>query len=632
MKPPYFIIICAIIILTSCEYNLVKENNKDIASPKEEISFIVNLDLESDTLFFSESTILKYDINTFGLDISGDSFFKLGGFTHSVRTQLQGEFTFIPPEDSYIIDTLKLTVATTSGTGSLAESLGVENYLVQAYWIVVIDTRKAPYIKLNHRINEDGLLEMYWNKSDNKKLEYYELVRRNGPISAEYYYPDYSKRINDIKCTTFVDSSYCGGRINYKLMTKLQGDDEIGGGSWTDVRNDVPNLRFKNKGLDSLVISWSNIPVKSTYTLKYKSYNTYYQGQATYDAAFCTNSLDTSVTISYPLFSFKKSLKLSVSPFYETEVPTWHNSIYAESPPSPGELMVNVDDVNYCYNSYSKHLFISKNSYLSSVAGDDLDSRVGFLYHEVFFTEMSASPNNSKKVAFYNESTIYCFEDETLKSYKEKYVRSAMREKVPYAANYNVNHFLYTNNNKIALSFDQCYAIFDVTTLAFDTLMRIDNYPYRLDKDIRNRISSSQDGKFFSIVSDNLRIYTNDNGTIALHHVDSKAYNSCYFNPTEPSELFVIPAGSNKLEVHNVEDFSLVKEVTIPSNCAIEQIDPISGLLLLTDKSSDSYIYVVDLDSGEIKFSSRYRPYQVKLINRKLYSRNGQILDIIEYL
>lgn len=125
------------------------------------------------------------------------------------------------PDGYHRVD-IRIRVATE--TGSLAEKLGAEYYLIEKSFTVITD-RIPPALSAPPRLTyENGYLTLRWN-APTKKNFYYEIKRIYQP-----YYPLQDTLIVNTEQDHFIDYGYVGGDITYKIVVTGYGfyQHEIG--------------------------------------------------------------------------------------------------------------------------------------------------------------------------------------------------------------------------------------------------------------------------------------------------------------------------------------------------------------------------------------------------------------------
>lgn len=123
---------------------------------------------------------------------------------------------------------LKIEMTTSSGTGSLADAIGVEVIQVVRHWVLVIDRSLPDAVEIKKVELKDGAVEISWEKYAKHNFQRYELTRD--------CYNEYSGQydgcattymiVTDQDVTSMVDSTYNGGKVEYSM--KVYGYNRYG--------------------------------------------------------------------------------------------------------------------------------------------------------------------------------------------------------------------------------------------------------------------------------------------------------------------------------------------------------------------------------------------------------------------
>ncbi|MCZ4694703.1 hypothetical protein DWB61_15225 [Ancylomarina euxinus] len=256
-------------------------------------------------------------------------------------------------------------------------------------------------------------------------------------------------------------------------------------------------------------------------------------------------------------------------------------------------------------NDYNRMQSFNLNSFqnISTIRLDDL------LYEGIY-----SCPTNSTRVAGASDDKIYVFENKDLEK--------------PIEISYDgggtddIDHFLFSDNGKIAFSRSGTYHLVDIESKKEMLQIPIDDYPIYSKW---AKISTSQDAKFMGVGTHNgLKVYDLGNKADEIFS-DTRSYRSVYFNPLNASELYLTFNDNQVLEVRNPADFSLTKTINLESKMVIENIDPVSNKILLTNYKR---LFVYDIKSGELELSLPGTESQNWLFNYHLFCNTGCVLNI----
>ena len=147
------------LIFSSCEYELKKENFKQIQPPTNIQMYDLNLVSGQDTVKVFNPTIINYSFILPANVKIKQAFFSLYGNLWNASSG-NGKFSISPKDYPVGIDTLFLLLTTSTGTGSVAEYIGAEQHVIKKYWLTIIDGRSAPILTPTKSITRDGFLKI----------------------------------------------------------------------------------------------------------------------------------------------------------------------------------------------------------------------------------------------------------------------------------------------------------------------------------------------------------------------------------------------------------------------------------------------------------------------------------------
>ncbi len=125
-----------------------------------------------------------------------------------------GEITFeIPasyyPDGEYV---LSIAMKTTSGTGSIADNLGLETEQHLYKWKVTIQ-KAGIYLVLREVVNEDGRCRISWDCTIGSGFQYYQVIKTYN--THQNYY---SEKIYDKNTKVYYDSNIVSGKNEYAVV------------------------------------------------------------------------------------------------------------------------------------------------------------------------------------------------------------------------------------------------------------------------------------------------------------------------------------------------------------------------------------------------------------------------------
>jgi hypothetical protein len=135
-------------------------------------------------------------------------------------------------------------------SGSLANIVGAENYLVDQTFEVRIDPT-PPSFDSFRAVVENGFLTFKWNNKTNQQNFVYTIQRKSRPYLP---YPD--SVITDGKLNQFIDYGYIGGNLDYRITAKgFRFETAVGEGSFYHKSADF-TISHDSTGITSL--AWTN--------------------------------------------------------------------------------------------------------------------------------------------------------------------------------------------------------------------------------------------------------------------------------------------------------------------------------------------------------------------------------------
>ncbi|MEI6059822.1 MAG: hypothetical protein WCR72_03890 [Bacteroidota bacterium] len=584
--------------MCSCEYNLDETNFRDVQKPGGTRSFDLQLVSEFDTIAVFNPTVFTYSFNLYGVAIR-QAVFSLQGKTWTVDLE-SDKFSLSPGDFVPGIDTLKVVLYGKTGSGSLADVTGAENYVTVKKWVVSIDGRPAPQLLVTKAITNDGYLKLSWPGCNQFNFSYYQLyglINGNSSVKVIHYADSIS----------YVDSCYIGGPASYSLGVRVFTDYEIAWGGAVDMETPYPRMKFEDISADSTRVSWDKSKFKATYQLSKTSPYP--------DSLLLYSHNDTSIIISSPGFGSYAEYELLTMPFR----PESANPVYTRKDDNRyflGQSIAN-NWPDYSYNRLEKVVYTNFDQKLMCFDASSLNLLNSMQIANLSYQGRYSCNTISTKVAVKTADKIYVFPDKNL--------QNPLILPFTYP---DADHFLLTDNDLLAVAYPGRYEMLRLSDQQVMASINITDYP------VYSRgscISTSRDGKYACIVTKNgVNLYEINAGSATVIYSDTRTYRSVLFNEDNPGQLFLTFYGSNTLEVRNASGFSLLRTINLPTQAeVIRNFDPENGYLLLTDYV---HLYALNLTDSKIKFktlSSDSRPY---LFGKRLFSYSGFAWDISKYI
>ncbi|MGM0566957.1 MAG: hypothetical protein ACQESX_09400 [Bacteroidota bacterium] len=587
-------------LIQSCEYELDNENFIEKEPVPDTHMFEISNTPEGDTIEVFERTDFLFDINTFGLrareaEISlGDSSWGYYLASSSIEFEINPELF----ENGY--HKLKLKVLTNSGTGTIADQVGAEGYIVEKEWTLLFDNRPAPELLVEKSIDSNRHLTFNWNKCENKNFRHYRVSTNYYPLSKDII-------IKDPDSNFYAEPSYIGGdyRITVECVTHNAGSSR----AHLSFEEPLPEIiSLEGIGFDSVKITWNSSP-----------YNVKYKIESPHEGVHSLNSpSDTSIIIANAGFGVKDIYFLYISPTIdESWIETNNMPTYKIGEYSPvGSYM--------SYNPIDQLLYAKSNGYFYNLNLNTLDIVNSTIIPNLSYHEISSCATNSSKALAVAEENMYIFNNSSLSN-------PTIIDYPAGSSSSSVDYVLLTNNDRIcyASSPDNRFRVLDIETEQLVANTYIDNYP---TDNIWAHFSASQNGDYFCFASTNgLRLFNIGSEQVEEIYSDNRDYQSAYFDPMNPNLLYLSLFNNNQIEVRNAESFSLIKTIDVIENCIIQNIDPVSGLLLIKNTER---IQIINPEINEIVFElpAGYNRQKINLYDYILFNDDNDLLDLSEIL
>lgn len=149
--------------------------------------------------------------------------------------------------------TVKMTIRAATNSGSLAEKLGGEYYLIEKTFQLINDSTKPPAITPTAAY-EDGKLTIRWN-TINQKNFYYVIKRTYSP-----YNPMQDSIIRNTQLNNFIDVGYVGGEVTYTIAATGFGFERYDLGSVT-FKDDPVDFELRHGEGKRVSLVWTNSKV-----------------------------------------------------------------------------------------------------------------------------------------------------------------------------------------------------------------------------------------------------------------------------------------------------------------------------------------------------------------------------------
>lgn len=595
-----------IFLVTSCVFSPDKENfvelDQNVAAP--EIS-IQPLDLDTDTLHVWKYTKFSFNFTSSNQQIRS-VILTYGKDTLNFASN-SGSFDINPGTFPDGTSQVEVKLYTGSGTGSIADVLGIEGFEFKKSWVLVVEKVKPPVINISAAI-ENGFLKFSWNKMDKEYIKSFKIWIQNDGLSESYNTEFTNKNI-----TSYVDSLYVGGKINFRLWVNYEtseGYDQI---AMKDFAYDYPISLIFKEDLEKLTISWTKNPFHFT-----PYFETSGSGPVPITA-------DSSYTIPAPGLGYPRMYNIAFKPIKAT---SWYDQMSNHYATFSLGVEDKIKHKNVEYNP-SLNAYFFKDEMSLKTAGRDLVAGASYTYSWDDFDRytMAFSKDNQKIYSTVNMELV------TLSTQGMRLVNSTKLSFMP--ANFSKIMALKSLNDQSILIGHKDWGGYQFTLLNPETGVVIDQSDKLIDDFIsygNYLMDVSSDGRFaaYSCQKGLYVFEIENNNQLTLRYHDTNMYYSCLFDPLYPERLIL----------NRPTDFQVFNCSTLQAEKTIDRfwanpvnIDPQTHYLLLVSNSKKK-IYVYDYENDVLKLEMNHQVTNsdLKLINNIIFVNAGYHFDISSYV
>jgi hypothetical protein len=601
-KIPCYILI-AICLFTSCEYDPSGNNFLELTPPDDYIISEISLnDMDpSDTIYVFQDTRISIKINA-SKELR-QAVILFDGSEYKYLWSNPFNFVIRPGEISEGVHKLTVNAFFASGTGSLAEMMGMEGYVGELSWNIRVIPDPASSFEVGYRVNKEGFLEVYWdNTIPESSIEKY-TVRLSYPSSKELTIADPMQK-------SFVDYGYVCGYAYYEVKTYLK--SEYSYMKNLSFNTPAPAIHFEDMGPDQLRVYWDKPFAKGQFNL------------IDDNGIISSKMNDTTITIPQ-LFGRNRNYHLETWPL-KAEYENFYNRNSAWGSFCQGIILGLPNWELYAYNRIDNILYTRKYDRLfafNAVTLEELNSVLimgdpwGFAYGG----KIASAPHNSTVAAMTGEKTCI-FTD-------SRFVNPIIIPDLPgdihtrLAALTSDDRFFVVQKNS-----NNCQVFNSKTGIKlFDF-----QFKHTTIYDIPDFVIVSEDGRFFCASSENgMEVFEMNGTTTRLLYADTRHYKGAISIPSQPDKLLL--RVNSEIEIRQLPDFNLIQKFDVAEKGAsLCNIDPASMSLLYYQNDSLKVAKINNI--AEPIFKLRSNENTCKMFNNKLltYGKGGIVFDISPYL
>ncbi|MDP4291485.1 MAG: hypothetical protein Q8908_10430 [Bacteroidota bacterium] len=309
MKKLYFQILFLIfLILQSCTFEPKGDEFVQVDPSGKRPEVQINLNLAADTLYIPTNTIVNFAYGLSSDKINWTQFIVNGAPTNV--TKLESNMVtlsrvFNEPAGKTFL--LEMNIFAKSQTGSIADKLNAEGYLISRQWTIVMVNTSQLASNIIKADFVDGTFKIEWEKYKGMEFKDYKIYKTM-PSSTKGKF--LLATINSREQTSFVDTTFCGEESVYYIMTN---DTYQGNVYWQ--KSLIPVLTSENTANGEILFKWTKPPYyKNLKGYRISYYDTMLGIQPLTEIA---DGSSESYNIPDPLFAH--SYKLYLTPLGKTD-------------------------------------------------------------------------------------------------------------------------------------------------------------------------------------------------------------------------------------------------------------------------------------------------------------------------
>lgn len=602
-KLNFTLLLAIIFLFAACEYDPSGNNFVELTPPEDYIPIEISLNdvSPSDTIYVYQNTSISIKTNSPN-DLL-QAVVLLDG--REYKSMLNNSLSFDINPDQLPEGVHKLTVKAifTSGTGSLAEMMGLEAYMGELSWNIRVIHNPQELFKLGYRVNEEGFLEIFWeNTVPEISIEKYTVhsgFTQNSDIT-----------INDATQKSFVDYGYVCGYAYYEFRAYLKNGDSFL--RQLTFETPVPTVSFENLGLDNLRIYWDKPFANGRFNLREDN------------TRIASGMNDTTITIPQ-IFGENRMFSLEIRP-QKAEYDNYENILSAWGRFCQGTSLGLPNWELYAYNITDNIIYTRKFNSLVAFDATTLQeintvSIIGNPWGFEYGGKIASAPQNSTVAAMTGEETWIFTDSRFINPIKISQLPGDIHTRLA-ALTSDDRFFVVQGGANICKVFN---------TLTGEKIFEF-QFTYKTIFDIPDFVTVSEDGQFFCASSeDGIEVFEINGTTTNLIYTDTRKYMGAMFVPSQPDKI-LLRVGSD-IEIRQMPGFNPIQTLDVSAKGArLCNIDPASMSLLYYQSDSLKVCKIINL--SETIFKIRSSESTCKMFNNKLLTRGmgGISFDIEPYL
>lgn len=590
-------------LFVACEYDPTGDNFVELNPPEEYIQIDISLNdvNPSDTIYLYQNT--SFTIKTSSPKdlleakvLLDDKEYK--NFSGNMLT-----FDMSPDQLTDGVHKLTVNSIFSSGTGSLADKMGLEGYLGEVSWNIHVIRDPQKYFVVGYRINKDGFLEISWKNVIPESLISYYTVHAGFTHSSDII-------INDASQKTFVDSGYVCGQASYQVTTHFK--DGLSFIQRVSFDKPAPVISFEDLGLDNLRVFWDHPFANGRFILK--------EGNTT----IASGIHDTTIIIPQ-VFGQIRQFTLETRP-QNAGYDNIHNKFTDYGSFCLGTSLELPNFPLYAYNITDNIIYSSKYDNLVAFDASTLQVKStvsidGHPWGLIYGGKIAAAPHNSTVAAMTGEET-WIFTD-------SRFINPVIIPSLPGDIHTRLSALTSDDRFFVVQGGTNVCNVFN--SLTGEKIFEIP-FTYNTIYDIPDFVTVSDNGKYFCAPSENgIEVFEINGTTPTLLYTDTRIYKGAMFVPSKPDQLLL--RVDSDIELRQMPGFSLIFSIDVSAYSArLCNIDPAS-MNLLYHQNDSLKVCKID-DFSKTLFKIRSDAGKTKMYNNILltYGATGIAFDISPYL
>jgi len=602
-KRNIILLLTIVSLFAACEYEPSGNNFVKLNPPPDNIPIAILLNdvNPSDTIFLYHNTL--FSIQADPRDDLLETIVILDNQEYKTFSGNSLSFAMSPDQLSEGVHKITVIAIFSSGTGSLADLMGLEGYIGEVSWNIRVIHDAQNYFVVGYRLNDDGFMEIYWNNVVPESLISHYTVNAGLTQSSEI-------KIYDATDKSFIDSGYVCGYAYYEVTTHF--NDGLSFTQRLSFTKPAPVISFEDMGTDTLRVSWNHPFANGRFILR--------EGNTT-----ITSGIHDTTIIIPQIFGQIRQLTLETRP-QNAAFDNLHNKFTAYGSFCLGTFLELPNWPLYAYNITDNIIYSSKYNNLVAFNATTLQvkntvSIVGHPAGLLYGGKIAAAPHNSTVAAMTGEET-WIFTD-------SHFTNPIIIASLP--GNSHTRLSALTSNDRFFVVQGGTNNCKVYNTLTGEKIFEFP-FTYNTIYDLPDFVTVSDNGKYFCAPSENgIEVFEINGTAINLLYTDTRDYKGAMFVPSKPDQLLL--RVDSDIELRKMPGFNLIQSLNVSAyNARLCNIDPASMNLLYHQNDS---LKVCKIDNfSKTLFKIRSDERNTKMYNNKLLTHvaPGITFDITPYL